>query len=84
MLNKHSQIAESVALLLISSFKGSFELLLPEIKENHIKDNLPKLYTLINDLLPFLHKHHREEVVEKLLEGPLIEELITQADTNRF
>ena len=31
MLSKHSQIAESVALLLISTFKGRFELLVPEI-----------------------------------------------------
>jgi hypothetical protein len=85
MLNKHSQIAESVALLLISSFKDSFELLIPEIKESHIKDDLPKLYTLIGDLLPFLHKHHKDEVVEKLMrDTPLIEDLLKQADTNRF
>jgi hypothetical protein len=67
MLNKHSQIAESVALLLISSFKGSFNLLIPEISDNHIKGNLPKLYTFINDLLPFLHKHHKDETVKMLL-----------------
>jgi len=84
MLDKHSQIVESVALLIISTFHGSFELLIPEIKENHIKDNLPKVYTLLNDLLPFLHKHHRAEVAEKLLRGSsLIEELLTHADTNK-
>ena len=85
MLSKHSQIAESVALLLISSFKGSFNLLIPEISENHFAGNLAKLYTLLNDLLPFLHKHHREEVVQRLLlDSNLIADLLDHAMTNKF
>ena len=77
MLKKHSQIVESVALLLISSFRGSMELLLPEIQQNHITDNLPRFYTLITDLMPFLYAHNRDEVVQKILiESDLIENLI--------
>jgi hypothetical protein len=53
--------------------------------DSHIKDDLPKLYTLIGDLLPFLHKHHREEVTEKLLVSTtLIEDLLSQADSKKF
>jgi hypothetical protein len=40
---------------------------------------------LINDLLPFLHKHHRQEVVQKIFtESNLIEDLLTNAMTNKF
>lgn len=69
---------------MVSTFKGRFELLLPEIKENHYKDDLTKLYILVNDLLPFLHKHHKEEVVEKVLrESTLIDDLLNIATQNK-
>ena len=70
---------------MISTFKGRFELFLPEIKENHYRQDLTKLYILVNDLLPFLHRHYKEEVVEKVLrESTLIEDLLNLATQNKM
>ena len=55
---------------------------MPEIRDNHVKDDLTRFYTLINDLLPFLHKNHKDEVVEKLLsENNLIHELLLHSNS---
>ena len=76
---------ESVTLLLISCFQGSFELLIPEIKNALGKDNLSQIYGLINDILPFLVLRHRDEIVKKILEETtLIEELLKYAETTKF
>lgn len=49
-----------------------------------MKNDLPGLYTLINDLLPYLHRYSREEVVAKILsESSLIDDLMRNAETSK-